>query len=156
MKNLISFIFCGISFCTFAQMNVAMPPGARDFYDHAMGSIKPAIKNLVVKQAYTLKHKNINPDSLIHELKKNPLVAGISTHGLEAITLLIIIQASKDADDDLKDLVIKMGKSNGAGNPDHYNETGAILEQKSRMAETIGLAMEKIASYHENVINNLR
>lgn len=157
MKNLLPFIFCAISFCGFAQVHSAMPPEAIVFYNNAMRSIKPAIKDVIQKNANKLRSRNINPDSLNSELKKDPLLKGMNQKDVEAITVLIMVQASKNADSDLKNLVIKMRKTNDSNyaNQD-FNGTETILEHKSKIAETVAVAMEKISGSQENSINNLK
>ena len=112
MKNLLPFIFCGFSFCSFAQVHSAMPPEASAFFNNAMRSIKPEIKNLIERNANNLKGRNVNADSLTNTLKKDPLLKKINQHDIEAITVLIMVQASKNADAELKNLVINMRKNN--------------------------------------------
>ncbi len=156
MKNLLPFIFCGISFCGFAQVHTAMPPEATALYNNAMRSIKPEIKNLIEKGANKLKNRNVNSDSLANELKKDPLLKGINQHDIEAIIVLIMVQASKNADADLKNLVIKMRKTNDQNSTESYNGTEAIIDHKSKIAETLAVVMKKISGSQENAINNLK
>ncbi len=156
MKNLLPFIFCGFSFCSFAQVHSAMPPEANAFYNNAMRSINPAIKSLIEKNAHKLKSRNVDSDSLTNELKKDPLLKGINQHDIDAIVVLIMVQASKNADADLKNLVLKMRTANDQNSDQSYNGTEIILEHKSRIAETIGMVMKKISASQESVINNLR
>ncbi len=70
--------------------------------------IKPGIKNLIEKNANKLTLRKVNIDSLIKELHKNPLLKKGNEKDLEAITILILVQVSKNADNELKDIVIHM------------------------------------------------
>ncbi len=154
MKNLLLIIFCGFSFCSFAQVHSAMPPEASLFYTNAMNSIKPAIKSLIETDAHKLKNRNINADSLNNKLKNDPLLKGMKQHDIEAVGVLIMVQASKNADAELKNLVMNMHKTNEQNSAE--NETEMILEHKSKIAEAIAVSMKKISPSEESVINNLK
>jgi|SRR6185312_2816343 len=155
MKNLLPFLFCLFSFCSIAQVNTVMPPEANTFYSKAMANIKPQIKNIVEKNAGVLKGRTINADSLSKALIKNQLLKNATPQDIEAIGVLIMVQASKNADADLKDLVINMNKNEREKNaPD--NKVESILENKSKIAENVSILMKRISGTQDVVINNLR
>lgn len=155
MKNLLPFLFCLFSFCSIAQVNTVMPPEANTFYSKAMANIKPQIKNIVEKNADVLKGRTINADSLSKALIKNQLLKNATPQDIEAIGVLIMVQASKNADADLKDLVINMHKNEREKNaPD--NKVESILENKSKIAENVSILMRRISGTQDVVINNLR
>jgi len=152
MKNLLLYFFCSISFCSIAQVHSAMPPEATTFYINAMCCIKPEIKYLIVKKAAVLKSNNT--DSLLKALKRTNLLSNLSTPELEAVIVLIMVQASKNADTNLKELVINMVKT--GQNSEGSSKTKIILDYKSNMAESIKSLMKKIAPSRESVIDNLK
>ena len=155
MKNLLLLFFCSVSIYGFSQVNTVMPPEANLFYTNAMKSIKPEIKSLVENEAKKFKEKNINADSLSNALRKVPVLKRFNQREIEAVTILILVQVSKNADVDLKNLVMRIQKSPSQNSPD-FNDTKPILEQKSRIAENVTAVMKKISASPENVINNLK
>jgi hypothetical protein len=154
MKNLLSVLFSFIFFSSIAQVNTVMPQEANTFYSKAMPSIKPQIKSFIEKNAAALKEKTINIDSLCKALSKDQLLKNASVQDIEAIGVLIMVQATKNADDDLKSLVINKHKNGSELNTDSKVET--ILENKSRMAESASELMKRISGAQDLVINNLR
>lgn len=66
-----------------------------------------------------------------------------------------MVQVSKNADEELKKLVIALRKKYD-NNPPEKNGTDAILEQKSRIAENVSKVMKKISASQESAINNLK
>lgn len=159
MKNLLPFLFCLFSFCTIAQIKTVMPPEANTFYLKAMANIKPQIKNIIEKNANGLKGKTINTDSLSKALIKNEFLKNASPQDIEAIGVLIMVQTSRNADADLKDIVINMRKNERGKNSDNSeagNKVESILENKSRIAENVSALMKRISGTQDVVINNLR
>lgn len=155
MKNLLLSIFCGVSVYGFSQVNTVMPPEANLFYTNAMKSIKPEIKSLVENEAKKFREKNINADSLSNALRKVPVLKRFNQREIEGVTILIMVQVSKNADVDLKNLVMSVRKNTNQ-NPSAFDETKPILEHKSRIAENISAVMKRISPSSENVINNLK
>ena len=136
-----------------------MPPEANTFYSKAMANIKPQIKNIVEKNADVLEGRTINTDSLSKALIKNQLLKNATPQDIEAIGVLIMVQASKNADADLKDLVINMRKNEREKNPVNNtpgNKVESILENKSKIAENVSILMKRISGAQDVVINNLR
>lgn len=153
MKSLIPVCFCLCSLCSMAQINTIMPQEAKTFYTKAMPTIKPQIKELIEKNAVALKGKTINIDSLCKELSKSQLLKKATRQDIEAIGVLIMVQATRDADEDLKNLVIN--KRNNAPS-DNNNQVDSILENKSKMAENASELMKRISGAQDLVINNLK
>ena len=156
MKKLLHFVFFAVSFRGFAQVHPSMPPEANDFYNKAMVTIKPALKNLVEINSNKFKNRTVNADSLINELKKNELLKDLNENDIEAITVLIMVQASKNADADLKNLVIKTRSATDQNPGIKYESAQQILEQKSRITATIPVVMKRISASGESTINNLK
>ena len=155
MKYFLPLLLSFLSRFTFAQVNSVMPPEANHFYQNAMVSIKPDVKNLIEKNANKLVGHSVNVDSLIRELHKNAFLITGNEKDLEAVTVLILVQISKNTDKELKDLVIHTSHSDT--NNEKYKTTAALLAQnKSNIAETVSLLMKKISGSAEIVIDKLK
>ncbi|MEP6927763.1 MAG: hypothetical protein ABI834_09010 [Ginsengibacter sp.] len=183
MKNLLLF-----TFCTFfilkdlkAQVPTAMPPDANVFYNNAIPVIRPQIKDIVLHTASSVKHYKANVDSLSQKLRNYNILKGMNNNDIEGITILIMVQASKDADADLKHLVLDMSRSNqqkrekrstiqtvSVNNVENKNSSAEeindmqnlklqkIMDRKSRMAEEISYIMQKISGTELSIINDLK
>lgn len=158
MKNLLLFLFCGFSSGSFGQVNSVMPPEAEVFYNNAMHSIKPQIVTTIEKNANNLKGKKINADSLSKSLRKTQALKNAAQPEIEAITILIMVRTSKNADADLKDIVVNLHKNNDENTSTNGvpNKVQTILSNKSDIAESISLLMKKISGSQGTVIDNLR
>lgn len=153
MKNFLPLIFFGLPFFCTAQVNAVMPPEAGAFYTRAMPSIKPAMIALIKRNALTLRNRNVNADSLLSALKKEVSLKGTGQHSLDAILVLIMVQVSVNLDAELKDLVLRM--RNDQASKTGQNSTEEILDQKSKVAQTVTFLFKKIQS-PEIAINNLK
>lgn len=163
MKNLLHLFFIGFSITSFAQINTAMPPEANTFYSKNMVRIKPPVKSIIEKSANNLNGRNVNIDSLSKVLRKEEFLKNTNQNEIEAIIVLIMVQASRNADEDLKNLVISMHKSeqNTTSQEERRkniteNKVESILANKSRLAENISLIMKRISGSEGIVIDNLR
>ncbi len=154
MKNLLPIVFSFLSYGSIAQVNTVMPQEANTFYSKAMPSIKPEIKGFIEKNANALKGKATNVDSLCKILSKNQLLKNATRQDIEAIGVLIMVQATRDADEDLKNLVINKRKNDPGQNTNDKVEN--IIENKSKMAENASELMKRISGAQDLVINNLR
>jgi hypothetical protein len=164
MKNLLPLFFLGITFTVRAQVNSVLPAEANTFYNTAMQSIKPDIKSMIEKNANKLKGRDVNTDSLCEELHKNELLKNINPHDLQALTVLIMVQVSKNADADLKKLVTSMHKkpTEKTGNQDSSessiseNKVERILANKSQIAENVSLVMKNLSGTTEMMLEQFK
>ena len=164
MKNL--FLFALIVFNLpkngYAQVASAMPPDADEFYNTTMPLLKPQVKKIILQTAEAIKQQKVNADSLSNNLHKNPQLKGMSKNDIEGITVLVLVRASKDADDELKKMVMKISRNSNQGNSmakenDPQNlKLQIIMNRKSDMAEEIGYVMKKISGSQQNIIDNLK
>ena len=152
MKTFLLLFFATFSVYSFGQLPAAITPEANLFYSNAIDNIKPAIKDLIIKNAANLKSNN--SDSLIVELRKNAFLKNYKSAELEAVAVLIMIHASKNADEDLKQLVLNRAKNNSVTTTEEKSKI--ILNYKSKMAESISFLMQRLSSQQEILINNLR
>lgn len=161
MKNILPLLLLFLSHFAFAQVNSVLPSEANTFYQNAMLTVKPQIKTLIEKNANKLTGHSINVDSLIKELHKNPLFKNGNEKDLEAITVLILVQASKNADNELKDLVIHMRRSDsenkGETDIENSKNTAAqLVENKSHIAQSVSQIMQKISGSTEMVMDKFK
>src|ERR1035438_1427646 len=177
MKNLLLFVYCTVlvTKCTTAQVSKVMPEDADHFYNTSMLLLRPAVKTVVLQAAKAIEHRKINTDSLSVALHRNSALKGMGNTEIEGILILIMVQVSRDADADLKRMVLEISRNNNqkkaastlsrsAAQRDSLAEAFCvqnlklkmIIERKSDIAEEIGDAMKKISAPHQNIINNLR
>jgi hypothetical protein len=161
MKNILPLLLLFLSHFTFAQVNSILPSEANIFYQNAMPTVKPQIKTLIEKNANKLTGHSINVDSLIKELYKNPLFKNGNEKDLVAITVLILVQASKNADNELKDLVIHMRRSDldnkgETDNENSKNNAAQLVENKSEIAQSVSQIMKKISGSIEMVMDKFK
>ena len=164
MKNLLLYVLFAVSISQqiTAQVQKAMPPDADEFYNKSMPLLRPGVKQIVLQTAASLKHQSINGDSLSNILHKISLLKGMSNNNIEGIAVLIMVRASKDADDDLKKMVMEISRSSSQDNSvvkenDSQNsKLQGIMDRKSGMAEEIGYVMQKISGNQQDIINNLK
>jgi hypothetical protein len=164
MKNLLFSALVAVSFSQeiSAQVSKVMPPDADEFYNKSMPLLRSQVKQIVLQTAASIKHRTINGDSLSSSLYKHPQLKGMSNNDIEGITVLIMVQASKDADDDLKKMVLQISRSSNQNNSltkenDSQNsKLQVIMDRKSGMAEEIGYVMKKISGNPQDIIANLK
>jgi hypothetical protein len=159
MKSLLPIIFCGLSLGGYSQVNAIMPPEADLFYNNAMQNIQPQIKSTIEKNANNLKGRKVNADSLSGLLRAGQSLKYLSQQEIEAITILILVQVSKNADADLKDIVLNVQNNND--NDSQANNTrsikaATILNNKSQIAEYISLWMKRISGSQNMIIEQLK
>ena len=155
MKNILLLLFLFLYQFTFSQVNSVLPSEATTFYQNAMLSIKPGIKNLIEKNANKLTGHKVNVDSLMKELHKNALLKSGNEKDLEAITVLILVQASKNTDNELKEIVIHMRQSN-AETESYKNSTVLLVQNKSDIADAVSLIMKNISGSPEMVMDKFK
>jgi len=164
-----------------AQVPTAMPPDANAFYNDAIPAIRQQVKNIVLQTASAIKHHRANADSLSQSLRTNKTLKTLTNNDIEGITVLILVQASNNADADLKHMVLGMSRGNEqklqqktsrqtapANNVENKNRSmeeineiqnlklQLLMERKRRMAEEISVVMKKISGTQRNIITNLK
>lgn len=164
MKILLFFALTSIiiSKGLYSQVPKAMPPDADEFYTQSMPLLRPQVKKIVLQTAETIKHSKINADSLSQALHRNAALKGMRNNDIEGITVLIMVQASKDADADLKKMVLEISRRNDQNstvakeNDVENTKLQMIMDRKSGMAEEISYVMKRISGSQQNIINNLK
>jgi hypothetical protein len=161
MKNILPFFFLLFAGHAFSQVNAVLPSEAKAFYKTAMLHINPEVKNLIEKNANKLTGHKINVDSLVKELKKNPLVKDANETSLQAIAVLILVQVSENADNNLKQLVIHKrqsdsGNENEAEKERDKNYASLLVENKSDIALAVSFIMEKLPARPDMVMDKFK
>jgi hypothetical protein len=173
MKNLLFFAYTIIflSKNLGAQVPTTMPADANTFYNNSMPLLRPAVKSIVLQTAKAMKNRKANSDSLSKTLRAKTVLKGMSNNDIEGIVVLIMVQASKDADADLKNMVMGISHQNEQKESartarqqkpedaiqDMQNlKLQMIIDRKSDMAEEVGYVMKKISGTQQNIINNLK
>lgn len=177
MKNLLLFAFCSFSILRSlqAQVPMAMPAEANAFYNNSMPLLQPRLKEIVLQTSKALKYHKANADSLSQTLHANAALKGKSNNDIEGMTVLILAQAYKDADAELKQMVMEichmneqkkeerttMHRVNVNSSTEEINEMQnlkiqRIIDRKSRIAEETNYVMKKISGMQQNIINDLK
>lgn len=163
MKNLLLLFLIILTYKSYAQVNSVMPAEATSFYNSAMQKIKPELKNTIEKNANKLKGRIVNIDSLSVELHKDRFLKNSNQEDLKAIVVLIMVQISKNADADLKNMVIHMHKNpdqnenrNSSVNGRQENMIENILANKRQIAENVSSVMEKLPGLTQTLIDELK
>jgi hypothetical protein len=166
MKNLLFFAFFTLLFFSknlIAQVSKVIPPDADDFYNKSMPLLRPQVKDIILKTAKAIENRKVDADSLSLTLHRNMTLKGMSNNDIEGVIVLIMVQASKDADADLKHLVLDISHKNDQKKEgqEEINQVQnlklqMIRDRKSDMAEEVSYAMKKISGTQQNIINNLK
>lgn len=157
MKIFLSLFFLPFSIHVFAQVNSVMPNEATVFYNNAMEVIKPGIKNCIEKNANKLKGRNVNVDSLKFMLSKQASLKNSTAVDLEALILLIMVQISKNADRDLKELVTNRKLVSESNESDHLGKRiQMILTNKSHLAGCISIRIKILDGIQQTIIDQFK
>lgn len=159
MKNFLSLIFYSLSFTGYSQVNSVMSPEADLFYNHAMKTINPEIKSTIEKNANNLKNRIVDTDSLSGFLHSDESLKNITSKGIDAIAILIMVQTSRNADAILKDLVVNMQKDKDKSLSKHNSHSASvevILNNKSQIAANVSVLIQKLGSSRDLVLDNLK
>ena len=154
MKNLLPFIFCAFFLPTYSQVNSSMPAEAHLFYQKAMEVLQPEIRRKVESIAKKLEGRTVNADSLSMEIKKDIVFKKQKSIKMEAITILILVQASRNADADLKEMVINMANEKDTSSR-AFNKTKPLLEYKSALAKNLDETLVKMNSSPGKLLEGL-
>src|SRR6266700_1649993 len=115
MKNLLFFGFFMLLLSSknlIAQVSKVIPPDADDFYNKSMPLLRSQVKDIILKTAKGIENRKIDADSLCRALHRNITLKSMSNNDIEGVIVLIMVQASKDADADLKRMVLEISRKN--------------------------------------------
>lgn len=153
MKYILLLTLCLWTISGYTQVNSIMPPEATIFYNKAIEIIRPEIKRLIHTSALNFKKERPDASLLIAQLKRDPILKKLNQEDVEGIAVLVMVQASKNTDEELKKLVLVLRNNPGQGS---MEETKKLADFKSFLAENINQIMDKTSISQESVINNLK
>ena len=153
MKYTILLTLCLWTISGYAQVNSSMPPEANIFYNKAIEIIRPEIKKLVHTSAMHCKKEKPDAALLITYLKRETILKKLSHADIEGIAVLVMVQATKNTDEELKKMVMLLRNNPGQ---ESIDATKALADFKSFLAYNINLLMDKTSISQESVINNLK
>ena len=154
MMKLLLIALMLISNSSWAQVNNILSPDAKSFYAKAMPTVKPGVKDLVEKMGMYFSNHTIDVDSLLSQLKNKKPLQKLTSHELKGIIVLIMVQASENADRRIKQLVTHTTNDNGES--DTAEQTNIIIQNKSRMAADANMVMNNISSNKEEILRSLK
>ncbi len=130
-----------------------MPPEATIFYNKAIDIIRPEIKKLVHGFALHCKKEKPDEDRLIIHLKRESILRNLNKADIEGIAVLVMVQATRNTDEELKKIVMFLRKN---PSDEGVDETKQLTDFKSFLATNVRQIIDKIAITQESVINNLK
>lgn len=97
---------------TYSQQT-EIPPRADTLYNHLMNAARLAIKNWVFSTAAKYKGKEVTKEQAIADVKQASNTLGnLNDADIEAIAFLVLMQAAKSAQEDLKGIMGEVKKMN--------------------------------------------
>ena len=130
-----------------------MPPEVSIFYNKAMDVISPEIKKVVIVNSTKIKDSKMEAEQLLNTLNKEPRLRKLKKADLDWIAILIMVQASKNTDDELKTKVVELRKTPGE---ETMNEIKRLSEFKSFLATNTYQLLKSTTISQENALNNLK
>ncbi len=153
MKYSILLTFCMWTLCSFGQVNGSMLPEASIFYNKAIDIISPEIKKVVLVNSLIVRERKLETEQLLLELHQEPRLRKFKKPDLEWIAILVLVQASKNADDELKKKVVELRKNPGE---EATEEIKRLSEFKSFLATNTTQLLGSTTISQENALNNLK
>ena len=136
MKKLSFLIILFNTLAAFSQNSTIANQQAEDFYNKAMPAIRPALKNIIQTNASQLKGRTVNADSLGRALKNNKQLSQLQSVDIDALVMLIMMQMSKDANQDMKNMLIEMKRVNDE-KKQMREATQLMKQQQARMKDSL-------------------
>lgn len=178
-KLLVLFVNIGLVLHISAQTT---DPKAESLYNKLMSAARPEIKNWVYSTAGKYRYKDVNKNVLIANKDFN--IVNAQNADLDALTFLVMMQASKEAEDDLKQSLNNMkqvnttkakqreqvqsntpalkfdslhNKNNGPdANHDDQLKIQILTDRRQKALETISNLMKKVSETENSIIQNLK
>ena len=116
MKNTIS-VSVILFLCTAvsAQNNTSIPPKADTLYNKLMAAANPLKKNWIQKTAFKYRGKEITELKAMNEVTgASPVLGKMNEGDIEALAFLVLMQASKNAEEDVRNIMTGVKNMNSA------------------------------------------
>ncbi len=109
MKILLSFLFCSLLFIPFTATAQNEPsPEAEAFYKKAMAEINAKHVRWIKTTAAEVNEKKLSETEVMNRSKSYGLLGNLNGQDIEAIAFLVLMQASKSAQEDLKAIMAQV------------------------------------------------
>ena len=109
MKILLSFLFCSLLFNAFSATAQNEPsPEAEAFYNKAMAEINAKHVRWIKTTATEVNEKKLSPDDVKNKAQAYGVLGSLNGMDIEAIAFLVLMQASKSAQEDLKAIMAQV------------------------------------------------
>jgi hypothetical protein len=95
-----------------AQELFSVPADAEAFYKKAMPAINVKYRQLVQQIATQLKGKDIIADSIATTLRNSGNIIKLGNADIDALVVLVMMEASKDSQEELKSVMMEMKRKN--------------------------------------------
>jgi len=113
MKILLSFLFCSLLFIPFTATAQNEPsPEAEAFYKKAMAEINAKHVRWIKSTASEANQKSLTDEEIHARASSYGLLGGMNGQDIQAIAFLVLMQASKSAQEDLKAIMAKVKSIN--------------------------------------------
>ena len=113
MKTLLAFLFCSLFFTPFNATAQNEPsPEAEAFYKKAMAEINAKHVRWIKTTAAEVNEKKLSEADVMTQSKSYGALSNLNTQDIEAIAFLVLMQASKSAQEDLKAIMAKVKSIN--------------------------------------------
>lgn len=157
-------------------------PKADSLYNKIMGAARPEIKNWVYSTASKYRTKDVDKNILVANKEFGSL--NLKAMDLDALTFLLMMQMSKDAESDLRQSLQSIKMRNAAkatqreqlqqgkarvrtdslhntdnslgGNNDEQLKLQLITDRRQKALETISNLMKKMSETQNSIIQNLK
>lgn len=117
-----------------AQTNTGIPPRADTLYNKLMAAANPVKKNWVYKTAIKYRGKEITELKAMNEVTNASSILGKMSEGnIEALAFLVLMQASKSAEEDLRNMMAGIKTTNNA----KANQRDQIQDYQNKKNETL-------------------
>jgi len=113
MKILLSFLFCSLLFIPFTVTAQNEPsPEAEAFYKKAMAEINAKHVRWIKSTASEANQKSLTDEEIQARASSYGMLGGMNGQDIQAIAFLVLMQASKSAQEDLKAIMAKVKSIN--------------------------------------------
>lgn len=113
MKTLLAFLVCSLLVIPFSATAQNEPsPQAEAFYNKAMAEINPKHVRWIKTTATEVNEKKLSDADVMTRSKSYGVLGNMNGQDIEAIAFLVLMQASKSAQEDLKAIMAKVKSIN--------------------------------------------
>ncbi len=131
MKILLSFLFCSLLFIPFTATAQNEPsPEAEAFYKKAMAEINAKHVRWIKSTASEANQKSLTDEEIQARASSYGMLGGMNGQDIQAIAFLVLMQASKSAQEDLKAIMAQVKATNEK--KEKIRAAEAVLNDRSR------------------------